>query len=67
MERGKIMSKTTELKEALSELNKNLVGLQGVFNNYRGLTARLSRTLYDSLGILVEKSPSLIFVKGENA
>jgi iron uptake system EfeUOB component EfeO/EfeM len=53
------MQKTTELKIAVSELNRNVEGFQKVVNDYRGVLASVSQGMQESLGVLFEKVQSI--------
>ncbi len=52
--------KTTELKEAVSELSKSMDELQMIFNSYRKLIANASKNMHRSLEALLDKFQSIV-------
>lgn len=54
------MQKTTELKEAVSELSKSMNELQMVFDSYRKLIAHASQNMHKSLDALLNKFQSIV-------
>lgn len=54
------MQKTTELKEAISELSKSMDELQMVFDSYRKLIAHASQNMHRSLEVLLDKFQCIV-------